>query len=400
MTDRRDFLGMLGAFGLLGGRGARGPLALSPKTDSDFLFDPGLVYLQTGSLGPTPRPVMDRVIEVWRTLEGNPVAQGYGALEQAQDAVRGTAAAFLGCTRDEIVLTSSTTEGMNWVAEGLRLKPGDRILTTDQEHPGGRSCWDHLARTGGIVIDEVKIPTDLHDAAAIVDRFSQAIRPATRVLSFSHLLTSTGLRMPVAPLAQLARDRSAISVVDGAQAAGGVVVDVKALGADVYVTSGHKWLLAPKGTGILYMSEGLGTRIQPIALEGGRASYSGSSGVRNIPGLIGLGLSLQYLAERRPAATEAHNLELRNLVQTSLADLPRLQLVSAPAGPMASPLITYRLPASIAAGELYQRLFERHNVVVKVVPGQWLNGHRISTHLFNTRADVLALRAALGRELG
>lgn len=391
---------MLGGLTALGATpfpagGPRAPAA----PDGDFLFEDGLVYLQTGSLGPTPRPVMDRVIEVWRTLEGNPVAQGYGALEQAQDAVRGTAAAFLGCTTDEIVLTSSTTEGMNWVAEGLRLQSGDRVLTTDQEHPGGRSCWDHLARIGGVTIDVVTIPPELHDPAAIVDRFTQALRPETRVVSFSHLLTSTGLRMPVAQLTRLARDHGAVSVVDGAQAAGGIVVDVKVLGADVYVTSGHKWLLGPKGTGILYISAGLGSRIQPIALEGGRASYSGSSGVRNIPGLIGLGEAIRYLAARGPVATEAHNLELRNLVQTTLADLPRLELVSAPPGPMASPLLTYRLPAAIPAGALYQRLAERHRVIVKVVPGQWMNGHRISTHCFNTRADVLALREALGREL-
>ena len=372
--------------------------ALAPAS-SDFLFDEGLVYLQTGSLGPTPRPVMDRVLEIWRELERNPVAKGYGSLETAQDDVRQVAAAFLGCSRNEMVLTSSTTEGMNWVAQGLHLKPGDRVLTTDQEHPGGRSCWDYLVRTAGVALDEVRIPPDFHDAAQIVDRFSQAITPQTRVLSFSHLLTSTGLRMPVAELCALARERNAVSVVDAAQAAGGIVVNVKTLGVDAYVTSGHKWLLAPKGTGLLYLSEALGNRVDPIALQAGRASYSGSSGVRNIPGLIGLGESITYLAARGPAAIEAHNLGLRNRLHAALADLPRLTVVSAPPGPLASPLLTYSLPAAVPAMDLYRRLFERHRVVVKVVPGQWLNGNRISTHLFNSEADVDALVTALRQEL-
>ncbi|MBK6844986.1 MAG: aminotransferase class V-fold PLP-dependent enzyme [Gemmatimonadetes bacterium] len=117
-------------------RAPRG-LALAPD---DFLFEPGLTYLQTGSLGPTPRPVMERTIGAWTTLESNPAAQGYGPLEHAIEAVRAKAAAFLGCKTDEMVLTNCTTEGMNWVAQGLGLAAGDHVLTTDQEHPGDASA--------------------------------------------------------------------------------------------------------------------------------------------------------------------------------------------------------------------------------------------------------------------
>src|SRR5205085_3149305 len=167
---------------------------------------------------------------------------------------------------EELVLTRSTTEGMNSVAQGLSLKSGDRVLTTDQEHPGGRHCWDYIARRHGVALDIVAIPPGENDAHAIVDRFAKRIAQRTRVLSFSHLLSSTGLHMPVAELSALARSRGCLVVVDGAQAVGGVAVDVKALGCHVYVTSGHKWLLAPKGTGRLYLSEELGKRIHMISL--------------------------------------------------------------------------------------------------------------------------------------
>src|SRR5215217_8261112 len=105
-------------------------LALSPD---DFSFAPGLIYLQTGSLGPTPRPVMERTIAAWKELELNPVMYGYGDHEHAMDDVRAKAASFLGCKTEELVLTRSTTEGINWVAQGLTLNAGDRILRTDQE---------------------------------------------------------------------------------------------------------------------------------------------------------------------------------------------------------------------------------------------------------------------------
>jgi selenocysteine lyase/cysteine desulfurase len=206
--------------------------------------------------------------------------------------------------------------------------------------------------------------------------------------------------MPVVELGRLARERGVLSVVDGAQAAGGIVVDVKALGVDVYATSGHKWLLGPKGTGLLYLSEQLGRRVDPIALQGGRVSYSPSSGVRNIPGLIGLGSSIEYLAVRGPAAIEAHNLELASAVHAALTGIPKVAVVSGPSAPLASPLVSYRLPSDVPARDLYQRLLDRHRVVVKVVPEEWFNGQRISTHLFNSRSDIDRLAAALRAELG
>lgn len=376
-------------------KAARG---LAPSPD-DFLFDASLVYLQTGSLGPTPRPVMERTLAAWKELERNPVFYAYGPQEQAMEAVRAKAAAFVGCTTDELIITRSTTEGMNFVAQGLDLREGDRVLTTDQEHPGGRVCWDYLARRREVALDIVAIPPTEHDPQAIVRAFDRAITPRTRVLSFSHLLTSTGLRMPVAELSALARRRGCLAVVDGAQAVGGIEVNVKALGCHVYATSGHKWLLAPKGTGLLYLSEELGRRVDPIALESGRQVYSASSGVTNIPGVLGLAAAIEYLEGIGIRAIERHNVGLRDALFHALAQVPRVRVVSAPPGPQASPLLSYALPPEVKSDDLYRRLSERHGVVVKVVPGQFLNGHRISTHLFNTEDDVEALIRALKAEL-
>lgn len=374
-------------------------LLAARSVPNDFLFAKNLVYLQTGSLGPTPRPVMEKVMAAWKELEQNPVVYGYGPHEHAMEDVRANAAAFIGCKKEELVLTRSTTEGMNWVAQGLGLSAGDRVAITDQEHPGGRSGWDYVARKQGVVLDIVAIPAGENDAGAIVDRFAKAITPRTRALVFSHVLTSTGLRMPVAELSALARARGGIAVVDGAQAVGGIAVDVKALGCHVYVTCGHKWLLGPKGTGLLYLSEEIGRAVDPIALEGGRAAYSNSSGVTSIPSVLGLSASIDYIRAIGTAAVETHNLALRDRLYLALKGLPKLRVVSAPPGPLASPLLTYVLPDPFKSGDFMKRLLERHGVVVKTVPEQWLNGNRISTHLFNTVGDVEALLVALRKEL-
>lgn len=412
--SRRDFLATLGALSAASlavpprvrGEAHAKPFAeagASPRglalSLDDFLLAPGLVYLQTGSLGPTPRPVIDATTSAWRVLESNPAEQGYGPMERAMEGVRAKAATFLGCKLDELVLTNSTTEGMNWVAQGVGFAAGDRVLTTDQEHPGGRVCWDYVVRKLGVALDVVAIPPDENDPQAIVDRFARAVTPRTRVLSFSHVLSSTGLRMPVAELSALARSRGCIAVVDGAQAAGGIAVDVKALGCHVYATSGHKWMLAPKGTGLLYLSEELGATIDPVALQSGRTAYSASSGVCSVPSVLGLGAAIEYLSTIGIDRIEAHNLGLRQRLFEGLAGIPKLRVVSAGAGALASPLLSYELPPGLTSAALRQRLRERHAIEVKVVPGNWFNGHRISTHLFNTREEVEALIGALAAEL-
>lgn len=400
--DRREFVTVVGALSAAHVAPSASPAAPRGlvRNATDFLFAPGLVYLQTGSLGPTPRPVMDRTMAAWRELELDPVYYGYGPQEIAMDLVRAKAATFLGCKTEELVLTKCTTDGINSVAQGLTLAAGDRILTTDQEHPGGRVGWDYVARRFGAVIDVVVIPPGENDAAAIIDRFAKLITPRTRVLSFSHLLTSTGLRMPVAELSALARAHGCLAVVDGAQAVGGIGVNVKQLGCHAYATSGHKWLLGPKGTGLLYLSEELGNAVDPIALQSGRKAYTDSSGVTNIPGVLGVAEAIDYHNAIGTTKVEAHNLDLRNKLYDVLKSVPKVEVLSAPPGPLASPLLSYRLPDAVDATALYKQLHDKHQVVVKVVPGKWFNGQRISTHLFNTERDLELLVAALRVELG
>ena len=366
---------------------------------ADFDFAPGLVYLQTGSLGPTPRPVIERASAVWKQLELNPAFYAYQGLEHEMETVRAKAATFMGCKTDELVITTSTTAGMNWTAQGLTFAPGDRVLTTDQEHPGGRVCWDYVARRYGVILDVVAISPAEHNAQAIIDSIAKAFTPRTRVLSFSHILSSTGLRMPVAELSALARSRGCVAVVDGAQAVGSGPVDVKALGCHVYATSGHKWLLGPPGTGLLYLSEELGKTIDPIPLESGHASYSASSGVSSIPSVLGLGAAIDYVSAIGLDRIESHNLALRNRLYSALQNVPKLRVVSVASGPLASALLSYTLPDNIQSGALHQRMRDKHKIEVKVVPANWFNGNRISTHLFNSEQDVDALVAALNIEL-
>jgi selenocysteine lyase/cysteine desulfurase len=361
-----------------------------------YLLAPGLTYLNTASLGPTPRTVLDRTLAAWRELESNPVYMAYGdgpALVEA-DRTRALAARLLGCTADELLITRSTTDAMNSVAQAARLAPGDRILTTDQEHEGGSLGWRYRVRRDGVHIDEVPIaPTD-HDADAIVGRIAAALTPATRVISVSHVIASTGLRMPIARLAALARRHGALSVVDGAQAAGHIDVDVKALGCDAYATSGHKWLMGPKGTGLLYVSrEAKG--IEPVEWEDGRRFVAPSTGMGSLPLAVGFGAAIEEVLQRRMADVERRNLALRHRAYTGLTAITGLEVVSPPPGPLATAIVAARLPADLDSRQVRDTLRQRHGIVIKMIEKRWFNGIRLSPHVFNTERDVAAALRAI-----
>jgi len=394
--DRRAFLDAMG-LAAMGASLTSG----SPAADGgDSLLEPGLVYLNTGSLGLASKAVLDRTIEAWRQVEANPVFQAYGngpALTLT-DGVRERAAAFMGCTADELLITRSTTDGINAVALGIQWRAGDRILLTDQEHEGGELGWRHVARRFDLAVDRVPV-TPFDEPGVILDRIAAALSPRTRAISVSHLVSTTGLRLPVAEIATLARRRGILCVADGAQALGHVRVDVRALGCHAYAASGHKWLLGPKGTGILYVSRDAEDRIQPIQREDGRRFVAPSTGIGSLPLVVGLGAAIDAMQQLGMDAVERRVLELRARVYAGLQAIPALTMASPPPGPLGSGLVAARLPDAMASDVLRDRLRLRHRVMVKMVEKRWFNGIRISAHLFNTEADVDAGLAAVRAEL-
>ena len=409
---RRKFLAAMGAaVATPGALGTRVVFPHSPASEitsagqaqsqGEYLLAPGLTYLNTASLGPTPRDVLQRTMEAWGEVESNPVRMSYaeGRVHVATDRVREAAASFLGCSSEELLLTRSTTDAMNTVALGTQLTAGDRVLTTDQEHHGGADCWRYLARRRGVNIDVVRISPSDHDAAQLLDRIASAITPQTRVISVSHIVTSTGLRMPIAEIGALARTRGLLCVVDGAQAVGQITVDVKALGCHAYAASGHKWLMGPKGTGFLYVSRDAAEAIAPIQWQDGKRFVVGSTGIGNLPIIVGLGAAIDRANATGMPAIERRIGELRDYTVRQLRQIPNTRVVSAQSGPTASALVAMMLPDAMDSQAVQRALRDKYQIMVKFVEKQWFNGIRISPHTFNTEGDIDRAVQALLTEL-
>jgi len=377
---------------------ARDEPAFWNEVRRQFLLNPGIAHLNCGSVGATPMLVLDAVTAFMHQLEGNPVPNVFGTIGAKMEEVRGKAAQFLGADVDEIVLTRNTTEGMNSVATGLRLKPGDEVLTTNHEHPGGHICWEYLAKHFGIKIVTIPMPAPVRDKAQILQLIKDHITDRTRVCSFSHVETITGLQMPMADIAAITRPRGILLVCDGAQSPGMLKVDVKALGVDAFASSSHKWMLSPKGCGLLYIRKEVQERIQPVFLFSGYRSYSASSGTRNVPQILGHGVAMDFHNTIGRDRIEARCRSLAQYLRQRLQPIAALELLSPSQPELSSAIVTYRLKKGNNR-DIAQRLKEK-GIIVKVVPKQEYNALRFSTHIFNSRDEIDRLADALRQMFG
>lgn len=260
-------------------------------------------------------------------------------------------------------------------------------------------CWRWLARRRGGFVDVVPCPPEETDVHAIVQRFAQAMRPQTKVICVSDVIAWTGLRMPIRELSELAHAHGALMVVDGAQASGHVPIDVAAMGCDAYAGSGHKWLLGPKGTGMLYVRRDPAQRIFPVAWEDGTRLMTEAMGGCPMVNAIGLGAAIEHYEQRGPAMEFARNVALRNRLWQALGEMKGVTPLGPPPGAQATALLGFRLPQGADAARLRSTLLARHRISIRAVdPRQW-NGLRASLHVYNDDAQVDTLLRALLAEL-
>jgi selenocysteine lyase/cysteine desulfurase len=271
-----------------------------------FLIPPNEVYLNNGTVGSSPMPVLRAIFDGYHETEkmaqSNPEDYpiwGYASWNEFRDPV----AAFVGCHRDEFALLRNATEANSYIANGLDMKPGEEVLMTDQEHPGGEHPWNLKAKRYGIVVRKVTLPKPVENAAAVLNLFNDAITPRTRVMFFSHIPTVTGVVLPAKELCALARSRGILSAVDGAHVPGMMKLDLHDLGCDMYSSSPHKWLQAPKGSGFLFVRDEVIDRLwSTIATEGWndnkiRAERFQRIGSSNVPALWGLRAAVELANE-------------------------------------------------------------------------------------------------------
>ena len=218
-----------------------------------FTVDRNIINLNNGGVCPSPKVVQDAMR---RQLEFSNMAPAYTmwtVLEPEIESVRARLAASFGCDPEEMAITRNASEALEIAQLGIDLKAGDEVLTTDQDYPRMITTWQQRERRDGIKLKMISFPTPPPSMDDLYQRFERAITPRTRVIHFCHITNLTGQIFPVKKICQMARSREIEAIVDGAHAYAQFPFKHEDLDCDYYGTSLHKWLLAPHGTGFLYV---------------------------------------------------------------------------------------------------------------------------------------------------
>ena len=397
---RREILAGAALFGLPAASGADGgPLpdpALwerAPQTywtrirDEQFLLPDWRAFMNNGSLGIAPRPVLKAVTDYLSqaaALQNDDYPRwGYETL----DGERAELAEFAGCAKDELALTHNATEAMSVIANGIDLRAGDEVLITDQEHPSGREPWLLRQARYGVQVRVVNIPLPPKDSAQLADLLISAIGPRTRVLSFSGILTTTGLIMPVRAICDAARAKGVTSVVDGAHMNGQIPLRLADLGCDYFAGSPHKWLFAPAGCGLLYGRQEMLERLWPAVVTGGwsdqklKAARFMRIGTNNRAVIEGLMAGLRFLKALGPERIYGRIHQLARMVFERARGQGDLELLTPDDDRLYGGLVTFRMKPE---------LFRAFNALcakkrIWIVAGERM---RVATHIHTRPRDI------------
>ena len=357
------------------------------------------IYLNTGTSGPLPAEtaaVMTQMAEYELTV-GRGQPDGFVDFLQRMAEARAAVAAVLTADPDDIALTHAATDGMNVGILGQAWGPGDRAVTTRLEHPGG---------TGPLYVQRARHGVDLTfvdvghggDHDRIVEAFAAAIDDRTRAVVISHVLWATGAVLPVRAIADLAHARGALVVVDGAQSAGAIAIDLAATGADVYAIPGQKWLLGPEGTGAVAVTAAARERVAPMTAGYYSFEHADSAGDAALwatarryevagyhrPSVVGLARSVGWLSMfvGLPWIYE-RGARLAAAMHDRLSSIEGVEVLT-PRAHMAT-LISFRIAGwtpDEAARELGARVF----AVLRTVP--LVDALRISVGFFNSEDEL------------
>lgn len=372
----------------------------------DFPLVSEVVYLNTGTVGISPKPVVEQVLKAVECFEVRGQT-AWGESEAGMNESRKSLATLLGVSPLEIAFTRNATDGVNLVTNGIAWHQSDEVLLSDQEHPAMLFPWTYLQQRGYITLKRFEL--DMNSEKTLFN-IREALTPQTRLLATSHVTSQAGIRVPGKEICALCKEHGVLVLLDGAQAVGQFPINLKTIGCDFYTGNLHKWLLGPKGTGFFYVTQellsdteeasqaGKVNSIQPTWVGAGSGGFDAQKGLlpspsaqrfeygtRDFGKYAGVSPLLDWFEALGWQNVEEHIRELSSFLKTELKKIPQVRLFTPNQWELSSAMTTFAL-SGISCNELSKRLWESHQVLVRTV-GEF-DAVRISTAVFNTGEEV------------
>ena len=375
-----------------------GSQAFWQNVKHQFPLQPELYYFNNASLGPSPHIVNKAVQEFRLQLESFPSKYMWGGWKKEKEQVREKIAAMVHASPEDIALIHNATEGMNLVAASLELSPGDEVILGNHEHPSGTIPWQHWQETKGIKLVRPELPLLPQSTREIVEIYRQAITDKTKVISIVHITNTNGMILPIKEIADMAHERGILVAVDGAQALGMIPLNLPELGIDFYTASSHKWLFSPKGLGIFYAKRSSQHFIKPLIVASGYEDKSirrlENYNSRNLPELLGLGVSVDFHQSLGEQKKYQRILELKRYIRKRLASDTQFHIKTPEPDELSAGIICVEVKGQEVRA-LNDRIAAQSNINCRPMDVLTLNGLRFSLSIYNTEQDIDYLINAL-----
>jgi isopenicillin-N epimerase len=373
---------------------------------AQFAFRDERVPMNAANLCPSPRVVAEEVAQLTRDIDVDCSFQNRAKFDALLEGAREKAARQLGASADEIALVRNTSEANSHIHNGLSLGAGDRVVIWDQNHPSNHVAWKVRAQRFGFEVEEIATPEMPSGEDELAECFAGALGPRTRVLALTHVSNVSGVRLPIARIAETTRARGIWLHVDGAQTWGASHIDLRALGVDSYSASAHKWFCGPKEVGLLYVRAERWTELWPgvVAPSWGAdvdpdpvgARRFESLGQRDDAALAAVGVAADFHDRLGPARVEQRVLALAARLKLGAVEAG-YSLVTPAKSELSGGVCIVAVPQA-QRQEIYERLYRKHGIA-----GATTGGVRLCPHVYNTVehvdravAGLRALRPLIG----
>ena len=356
-----------------------------------FTLDRTILNFNNGYTCPSPRVVHEALKRYLDISNQAPIHYMWNTLEPNVETVRRKLSAEAGCDADELAITRNASEGLQIAQLGIDMQPGDEVVTTNQDYGRMLDTWDQRARRDKIVVKKISFPVPTTNLSELQSRIEAAVTPKTKVIHFCHITNLTGQLFPVREIARFARSRGIKTIVDGAHAFAHFPFTLRDLEVDYYGTSLHKWLLAPVGTGFLYVRRENIEHTWPLtpANAGLTKSVKKFEEVGTHPAANHNAIA-EALAFHQAIGVERRAARMRYLSEryiTRLEKHPRVKVLSSRLPNQSWGLQNISLEG-IPAAKAYEYLWTKHRIITASITHAEYQGLRVTPNIYTTLQEV------------
>jgi len=367
-----------------------------------FSVDRNVINMNNGYCSPAPRTVQDAMRRQLEYTDMGPYHTMVNVLYHQIEAVRRRLAQAAGCDPEEIAITRNSSESLENAQYGIDLKPGDEVLTTNQDYPRMIETFKQRERREGIVLKQISFPVPTVGMDDLYRRFEQAVTPRTKVILVCHITNRTGQIFPVKRIADMAHARGITVICDGAHAFSQFPFKISDLGVDYYGVSLHKWCYAPVGTGFLYVNKSRIASTWSLMASGvsqkndiRKFEEIGTHPAANFNAISEALIFNENIGIERKAARLRY---LRDRWAHKLAQNPKCRILHSP-DPAQSAGIGFLAFDKIDPGKIATALVNKYSIYTAVIGHEEYTGLRITPNIYTPIHDVDFFAEAVEREV-